>query len=308
MNPVSIKELQRLYRVACAQDVIAFKPGNVSYASPGHGMDADTFRRSAQASAQPLTEPGLALGERVLAAVVATRAAVACNSNLGILLLCAPLVQATINYPDKPLHEGVRRVLRNTSVADSLAVYEAIRIAAPGGLGEVDEHDVSLGTRLTLTDVMSYAAPRDLIAAQYVNAYADLFDTALPFLDGALRRCRTGADAVTALFLFLLSRYPDTHITRKFGADSARKVSQTAGDVRAAWDDATQPGEALRHLIAFDKQLKSAGLNPGTTADLCVATLFSHHLRQQVDLKPGDTRNHPWSRHPTSVNGSTHVD
>ena len=308
MNLTGTTDLHRLYREACAMDVIAFKPGNVSYASPGHGMNADTFVLSAQASAAAMTAPDRNLGERILGAVTATQTAVGCNSNLGIVLLCAPLCQAVLDFPQHGLREGVSRVLGNTSVADSLAVYEAIRIAAPGGLGQVGDHDVAGGTRLTLTDVMRYAADRDLVAAQYANGFAELFDKAMPYLEAAMRRHGSTTDAVSSLFLFLLSQYPDTHIRRKYGQDTARRVSRTARDVRAAWEDASHPGQAQRQLVAFDEQLKSAGLNPGTTADFCVTCLFLHHLHQQADLNPGDTRNHSREPQPISARCSAHVD
>lgn len=308
MSRAGMGDLHRLYRVACTMDVVAFKPGNVSRGSPGHGMTAVTFLRSARASAEAMTAAELNLGERILAAVMATRAAVDCNSNLGIVLLCAPLCQARLGYPNMALREAVACVLDNTSVADSLAVFQAIRIAAPGGLGQVDDHDVAGGTQLALVEVMRCAAERDLVAAQYANGYADLFDTALPYLDAALQRRSSVSDAVTALFLFLLARYPDTHIQRKHGLAAARHVSQKAQAVGSAWADASEPGQAMHQLLAFDAQLKSDGLNPGTTADFCVASLFLHHLQRQADLKPGVTRNYSRRLEPIPVNRPAHVD
>ena len=87
------RDLARVYREVCALDVLALKPGNVGVGRPGHGMRAADFLRSAAVSAGPLSAPGLPLGERVYGAVAATRAAVGCNTNLGIILLCAPLLK-----------------------------------------------------------------------------------------------------------------------------------------------------------------------------------------------------------------------
>jgi triphosphoribosyl-dephospho-CoA synthase len=79
---------------ACQLDVAVRKPGNVSFASPGHGMEAQHFLASAAAAAPPLFAPGRPVGERIEAAIRATRAAAGCNTNLGIVLLCAPLALA----------------------------------------------------------------------------------------------------------------------------------------------------------------------------------------------------------------------
>ena len=50
---------------ACTLDVAVPKPGNVSIASPGHGMVADQFIASARAAAAPLCEPGAPVGRRI---------------------------------------------------------------------------------------------------------------------------------------------------------------------------------------------------------------------------------------------------
>ncbi|MGH2822360.1 MAG: triphosphoribosyl-dephospho-CoA synthase, partial [Thermoleophilaceae bacterium] len=68
---------------SCRLDVLAFKPGNVSLPSPGHGMTATDFLTSTEAVAPILSATGLSLGRRVLMSVEATRRAVGCNTNLG---------------------------------------------------------------------------------------------------------------------------------------------------------------------------------------------------------------------------------
>ncbi len=70
------------------------KPGNVSLHSAGHDMRAQQFLDSARASAPALFDPRAGVGARIEAAVRATRAVAGCNTNLGILLLCAPLARA----------------------------------------------------------------------------------------------------------------------------------------------------------------------------------------------------------------------
>ena len=50
--------------------------------------------------------------------------------------------------------------------------------------------------------------------------------------------------------------------------------------------DRTQAARALDDvmpaLLAWDAELKAAGINPGTSADLTVATLFAHRLRNHL--------------------------
>ncbi len=88
------KALENAYLRACEVEIEAPKPGNVSLESPGHDMCADDFIASAKVSVGALTAPDLGLGERVYQAVAATRQKVSCNTNLGIILLCAPLFHA----------------------------------------------------------------------------------------------------------------------------------------------------------------------------------------------------------------------
>ncbi len=56
----------------------------------------EQFISSAEASAQHIADPKpTGLGQRILKAISAThQEAVGCNTNLGIVLLCAPLAQA----------------------------------------------------------------------------------------------------------------------------------------------------------------------------------------------------------------------
>ena len=82
------------YEKACRLEIEALKPGNVHVFGDGHRMTAEQFLTSARVSAMPLSNPGLAIGRRILEAVHATRSAVGTNTNLGIVLLCAPLMRA----------------------------------------------------------------------------------------------------------------------------------------------------------------------------------------------------------------------
>ena len=267
------------FRRACALDVAVRKPGNVSAASAGHGMDARLFLASARAAASGLFAPGASVGARIEAAVAATLAAAGCNTNLGILLLCAPLARALeavgpAGATLSTLRAALGDVLQALDVDDARAAFRAIAAAHPGGLGRAEAQDVHAEPTVTLLEAMRLAAVRDRIALQYANGYADLFDLALPALAAALPADRrVDARAVQALYLALLAGFPDAHIVRKHGAATAQDVTAEA----APWRERARAGEALDAdpgFAAWDESLKARGLNPGTSADLTVAALL----------------------------------
>ncbi|HEV8313480.1 MAG TPA: triphosphoribosyl-dephospho-CoA synthase, partial [Burkholderiaceae bacterium] len=132
---------------ACQLDVEVRKPGNVSFASPGHRMHAQQFIASAEAAQQALFAPGLSVGQRIEAAVTATLAVAGCNTNLGIVLLVAPIAAALERDPQARsaarLRAAVSAVLRTLDIGDARATYRAIARANPGGLGRADAQDVA---------------------------------------------------------------------------------------------------------------------------------------------------------------------
>ncbi|OLL31522.1 triphosphoribosyl-dephospho-CoA synthase [Burkholderia sp. SRS-W-2-2016] len=272
---------------ACALDVSTPKPGNVSAQSPGHGMDAAQFLASADASLEALFAPGARVGQRILDAVTRTRAAAGCNTNLGIVLLVAPLAAAldqigTMDAKSATAltaprwRTAVAQVLAKLDVEDARLAYRAIALANPGGLGDAPEQSVHAAPTIGLRDAMHLAAERDSIARQYANGFADLFDTGLAAF------AQAPADAPQAamlnVFLAFLAGWPDSHIVRKHGLALAQSVTLAAREQHARWR-ATALEEARRaatdpRLDAWDVELKSRAINPGTSADLAVATLF----------------------------------
>jgi triphosphoribosyl-dephospho-CoA synthase len=280
---------------ACQLDVAVRKPGNVSLASPGHGMTAAQFTASAQAAAVPLFAPGQRVGARIEAAMRASWSAAGCNTNLGILLLCAPIAAAVERFPqarDVPALRGaIERVLAELDLDDAAATYRAIALAQPGGLGDVPAQDVRRPPSIGLREAMALAADRDSIARQYANGFAELFEIALAALPAgwvppmavdaqALDSATTAA--VQGLYLALLSHQADSHIVRKHGVAVAQTVMRSAQALRAQ----AQAGAVLDALPAFaawDAELKAAGINPGTSADFTVAALL---LAALVDRPP----------------------
>lgn len=280
MTSALSKRARHAFLQACALDVAVRKPGNVSADSPGHGMQAAQFIASAQAAAGPLFSTGASVGARIEGAVAATLAVAGCNTNLGIVLLCAPLARLADlepGLPDNPAawREGLTRALAALDLDDAAAAYRAISAAQPGGLGRSDAQDVREPPTVTLLQAMQIAAPRDRIARQYADRYADLFDIGLPALAAAresLQDRAVSTSAVQALYLAFLGRFPDSHIARKHGATLAQDVTNEA----RLWLSRAERGEIVADdpaFAAWDASLKARGLNPGTSADLTVASL-----------------------------------
>ena len=249
---------------ACELDVTVRKPGNVSVVSPGHEMTASQFIASAHAAAAALFEPATPVGQRIERAVGASLAAAGCNTNLGIVLLCAPIAAAAERNDGSALRRRIEAVLEALTIADAQAAFRAIAAANPGGLGDASAEDVRGAPSVGLREAMALAAPRDTIARQYANGYHDLFE-ALIALRGA---------SVQRVFLHWLARWPDSHIVRKHGEAVAHTVMQAAQAWLAIDDPDLQPRWA-----SWDIELKHAGINPGTSADLTVATLVLHALQ-----------------------------
>lgn len=270
-------ELERMFRDACAEELAAPKPGNVGLHAAGHGMTVDDFLRSAAVAAPHLCAPGAPLGARIERAVAATREAVGQNTNLGIVLLCAPLVMAAENAPPD-LRAAVAQVIAAADMADAAATFRAIALAAPGGLGAAARHDVREPATVPLAVAMAEAADRDRIARQWVSGFADVFGTGLPAYTEARQRWPDLRWAALAAYLAYLAAFPDSHIGRKSGPEAAEQVRAAAVPFAHRLQEAADPAALLPALLAWDAMLKQQGRNPGTSADLTVATIFAHKI------------------------------
>jgi triphosphoribosyl-dephospho-CoA synthase len=268
----------RAYVEACLAELDALKPGNVHRFAAGHGMEVVDFVVSAEASAAPVAARGARVGARVRAAVEATLAAVGQNTNLGVILLCAPLAAAAEAPLDAALRPALGRVLDGLDRADAGEVFAAIAAANPGGLGRAARHDVNAPALVTLREAMAEAAERDRIARQYVTSYEDIFALGLPALAAARRRQGEARWSTLAVYLAFLAAIPDTHVARKFGAAAAEAVRREAAPWRDALLAAPDPEALTAGLLEWDGDLKACGINPGTSADLTVATLFGWDL------------------------------
>jgi triphosphoribosyl-dephospho-CoA synthase len=281
---VTPEEVAKAVELACMAEVLAPKPGNVNRYRDFTDTSCEDFLLSAWSVGPVFARAGnLSVGELVYRARRAVRQFVAANTNLGIILLTAPLAKAALLPAGLPLRERVQEVLAGLTVADSKWVFAAIREAGAGGLGKVDRQDIGGEPTLPLGEAMDLARERDTIAAEYCTGFHHTFTTGYPALVEALEFLPDWRQAVVQAFLVILAALPDTLIARKVGWERAREVSRRAQAVLAAGGLATTGGR--RALADFDAYLRREGnrLNPGTTADLTAASLLVLFLEEGYD-------------------------
>jgi triphosphoribosyl-dephospho-CoA synthase len=271
---LSPDEVVRLVQTACLLEVSAPKPGNVSRGRDFEDARFEDFLLSAAAIGPAFARAAdVTVGEIALRAVQDTRRVVGTNTNLGIVLLLAPLARAAAGGSGELRHR-LSRVLADLTVDDARAVYAAIRLADPGGLGRAEAQDVRDEPTLTLREAMALAAERDTIAREYVTDYDVTFGIAVPALQQGRATGQPWSDAVQGAYLETLAQVPDTLIARKEGVAAARAVSGRARDVLGAGPAGS--AERGRATDAFDAELSGPGhrRNPGATADVMAAALF----------------------------------
>lgn len=260
-------------RLACQREVRSPKPGNVSPGNDFADATVADFLASADAIAPVMAlAPERPLGQTILDCVEATRLVVGHNTNLGIILLIAPLAAVP---PSKSLAEGIIDVLNKTTVDDSIAVYEAIRRAQPAGLGEVKDQDLQQAPTENLVECMRLAADRDLIAAQYANHFRQVLGNGLQWLAEAKRTIEDSATQITWLAIRFLAEFGDSLIARKCGVAMSELVRQKAQELlHSGWPHQLGSSVMLAELDAF---LRADGnrRNPGTTADFIAAVIFA---------------------------------
>lgn len=289
MNSLPPDAVSLAAQMACLLEVSADKPGNVTpFADFADTRYAD-FLASAVILGQVLRKAAtLATGSLVLSAVRETKRLVGRNTNLGIALLFAPLAKAAQRRGRRSLRTSLRSVLTALTPYDGQKVYEAIRLAQPGGLGQTDQLDVrATHGRVRLLEAMRTAAERDSIAREYAGDFEITFTIGAPTFERSLQESGDPEAAVIQTYLTLLSRVPDSLIARKCGARDAARVSQEAGKILTIGGVYTEQG--WRRLRQLDRALRRDGnrLNPGTTADLTASALFVVLLEHGIECVLG---------------------
>ena len=283
--------------LACLWEATAPKPGNVHPYASFHDTSYADYLASGVAIGPAMQQASTCkLGSTILASVEATRSLVGRNTNLGTILLLAPLASVC---PDTPLRTGVADVLVATDQEDAALLYAAIRTAQPGGMGTVEKMDVHQTPPDDLMAAMRAAADRDFVARQYAENFAPLFDQIVPNLRAAIEQEMSLSAAIVHVHLQTMHAFPDSLIARKCGIEVAQESARRAGEVLATGAPTT---EAYQQAVAdLDHYLRDTHhrRNPGTTADLMAAGLFillrdgiitdAHGFRMAADAKVAQT-------------------
>lgn len=265
-------EVAQAAQIACLLEVSADKPGNVTRHSNLRNVKHEDFLISAVAMGPAIREAGeKTVGETILRAIRDTQQFVACNTNLGIVLLFAPLAKA---YSSGSLRESLREVLASLTVDDAQKAYQAIRLANPVGMGRVEKYDIrEEEVNITLREAMRLAKDRDSVAKEYVTNFETTFELGYPCLMRYWERSHNLLDSIVQAYLTILAEIPDTQIGRIKGLNTAEDVSQQAkGALKSGGVFLAQGREKVGELDHFLRE--KDGLNPGTTADLVTASLF----------------------------------
>jgi triphosphoribosyl-dephospho-CoA synthase len=269
--------------LASVLEATAQKPGNVHPEASFDDLTYEDFVRSAAAAA-PAFENAVerGVGATILDAIQRTRDAVGRNTNLGIALILAPLAAVPSNTR---LEEGIGRILVHLDVRDAEQVYEAIRLANPGGLGRVDCQDIAESPSVTLLEAMKMAADRDGIAAQYTSDFSTVFA-------GASRLARfepfaeRWEEALVDLHVWLMAEFPDTLIARKCGPEVAAEAARYASSVMSAGGPGSAIGRSRMRYLDTWLRVNGNQRNPGTTADLVAGCVFAAIRDGLVEAPP----------------------
>lgn len=296
------KHISQCLELAVLFEASAHKPGNVSVFSNFENTRYEHFLASAVAAApffERAAKRGAAVAEgklgkaeirlgRLIRDCVTDVAAWQHGGNtlLGTIILLSPIAVAAgmtsaEDFEVRKLRKSLKVVVESTTPMDTVDLYEAIRIASPGGLGKRPDLDVNdssseakiLKGNVSLFQVFKIAEKYDTICSEWVNNYPVTFDIAYSSLVKKLDGKTSLNEAIIHTFLEVLVKVPDTFIARKVGFERSKKVSAYARKVLDLGGLKTESGR--RNLDKFDRQLRRSNnlLNPGTTADIIGAAL-----------------------------------
>jgi triphosphoribosyl-dephospho-CoA synthase len=285
-SPAANAQLALLLDVAAAP-----KPGNVDRDHDLADLRIEHFLAGAVGAGAGLRRAaaGAPVGVAFERAVAGMGSQAGDNTQFGALLLLVPLVRAAAEAPEAfrgtDARGAIQRadaaaVVEETTVADAADFYRAfehVDVAVADPPEGMDALDVRRGADaipavrergLTLSDVLA-RSDGDGNATEWTTGFERTFETAVAIRtdDGPL------ADRIARAFVARLAKEPDTLVRIRHGpeiaADVRRRAAEARGDPKA--------------VAALDGDLREAGINPGTTADLVTAATFVA-LERGVDL------------------------
>ena len=281
MSLLTENQVKMAFEYACKLDVFSVKPGNVFLDHPAYGMTHKDFLQSSMACSDIICEQNIDIGEKILESVKASIDVVGCNTNLGIILLCSPIVEAIyLDNEHKLQQNNLKKVIDRIDLKQTKTIYKAINLANAGGMGLKDKFDLNTkkSSDFILSEAMNFASSYDYIANEYTNYFNNIINTISLNWRNYFKLMGNAECATTATFLKLISSNPDSLIARKYGLDTAIEVSGKFKALSDEYCELKNPNIINNKLLLLDSELKIQGLNPGTTADVVVASIFINRL------------------------------
>ena len=269
--------LKKQIKFVCDTEIKSLKPGNVHKYSEGHGMNLKDFLKSSLIISKCLTKNNLDLGKKILISVNEIQNKIKKNTNLGIILMLSPIatiVQEEGVISKEELLKKIKSLIKKQNIKNSIPIFKAISLTSPGGLGFSKKYDVNEPPNTNLYKAMEFAKKKDLIARQYCNGFEDIYKIGIPAYKKFYNKWGKVDWALTGVYLTFLKKFNDSHIARNKGNKIARSIKKEAKKYYFFLKRNKNLTKIKKKLLIFDKKLKSKRINPGTTADLTVATLL----------------------------------
>jgi len=275
-------DIMKSSQIACVLEVSSFKPGNVHRYRDFSDIKYHHFLTSGIAFGDVIykaAQDSKNIGKYIKMAVIQSRRWSPSNANLGIIMLHVPIAMGAgniDNFDSSKLRKEMIRLSKNTTVEDSLNVYDAISIAMPNlnppkrgpDVKEEDAKKRLIEENLTLYHVFKISSEWDNISKEWTEGFKISFE-GYELLKNYYLEERDINWAITKTYIHLLSKYPDTLIARKNNLEISKEVSKIAMEIR-------NNGYKKEDIEKFDSYLSKDGnrLNPGTTADIVAASLM----------------------------------
>ena len=277
---MSAEILKKIYYQSCCEELNVFKPGNHSVFSKILGMSENKFRYAAKLSSKFLTDKDLSFGESVFHSAKRCKIELNSNYNLGIIMLCAPLIRVCLNGTTN-FKSDLRILLKNINDSDANFFVQAIKFVKPAGIKNYKGVGNILKKKtINFSKMMSVSSEWDRISRCYNENYKEILEFGLPKLTGLLKKT-SRKKAIEILYIDFLASSTDSHIQRKFGIGKAKIVLKKSVLLKKRIN-VFRKNQNL--LLDFDNYLKKFHYNPGTCADLTVTTLLIHKIRDIFKL------------------------
>ena len=283
--------LKKLYLNSCLEEIKAQKPGNVSSKSNIPGLQKNKFFRAAKISSEPLTNINLSIGESIYNACKRCMNELGSNYNLGIILLCAPIIRASLKEFEskKEFLLGLKNIILNIDKKETEYIVKAIKICNPAGINKYNSKGNIMKknlTNFTFYDLAVMSQDFDRISECYASNYKEIFNEALPYF--RYQRKKKKKFAIERLYLRLLSIKNDSHIQRKFNSSKAEEIRHLSLNFYKKLINFNDFNE-YKNLLWLNNYLKRKHINPGTCADLTVTTLLIDKIMDIVKYSINDT-------------------